>query len=403
MTWVSMFPFVVLLLGIAVLPLVRQHWWESNKNKAIFAAAVGLPALGILIWLDTHLILHAAEEYFSFIVLLGSLYIVAGGIVVRGDFKPSPAINTAILGSGAILASIVGTTGASMLLIRPMLRANRIRSDVGHLPIFFIFIVSNAGGLLTPLGDPPLFLGFLRGVPFTWTFQLFPEWLMVNGILLALFFVIDWRRLSASGGLPDFQRSPMGLGGAQNFIFLAGVVLSAALLPILWRELVMVLAAVLSLVFTKKTLREENGFTYHPINEVAILFAAIFICMQPALGLLRDMGPQMGLDTPMQFFWVTGILSSFLDNAPTYLTFFTVAQSLGGENLVAGVSEPILIAISLGAVFMGANTYIGNGPNFMVKAICDEGGFKTPSFFGYMLWSVGILIPIWILLSLIVF
>ncbi|MCB9650198.1 MAG: sodium:proton antiporter [Deltaproteobacteria bacterium] len=399
--YVAVAPFVVILLGIAILPLVAGHWWEKNRNRLIFTAIVTVPTGAYLVTLNWHMLLHAAEEYFSFIFLLGSLFIISGGIVLRGELKQSPWVNAGLLATGAVLASVIGTTGASMLLIRPYLRANRVRDYSRHLPIFFIFVVSNAGGLLTPLGDPPLFLGFLRGVPFTWTFHLVPEWAFVNGILILIFLVVELRLAAASGAPADYQRTPPSLAGAHNFIFLGMVVASAALLPLGWRELGMGVATVLSMVTTKKTLREENGFTFHPIEEVAILFAGIFVTMQPALGLLQAHGPEMGLNSPHSFFWVTGALSSFLDNAPTYVTFFTVAQSLGGENLVAqtGVPEAMLVAISLGAVFMGANTYIGNGPNFMVKSICDEAGFTTPSFFGYMLWSVGILVPLLFLVS----
>jgi len=401
--YLAVVPFVLILLGIAVLPLVAHQWWESNRNRLIFTAIITVPTVGYLLTLDPHMLLHAGEEYFSFIFLLGSLYIISGGIVLRGELKSSPFVNAGLLAAGSVLASIIGTTGASMLLIRPYLRANRVREYTRHLPIFFIFTVSNAGGLLTPLGDPPLFLGFLRGVPFTWTLKLAPEWLFVNGLIILIFFVLDYRIFSNAGAEPEYERKKLSLAGAHNFLFLAGVVASAGLLPLGWRELGMGVATVLSLVTTKKSLKEENGFTYHPIEEVAILFAGIFITMQPALGLLGLHGPEMGLSSPTAFYWITGVLSSFLDNAPTYVTFFTVAQSVGGENLVAatGVPEAILVAISLAAVFMGANTYIGNGPNFMVKSICDEAGFTTPSFFGYMVWSVGILGPIWFLVSII--
>jgi Na+/H+ antiporter NhaD/arsenite permease-like protein len=393
-------PFVMLLFGIAVLPLVAHHWWEENRNKSIFAGLIALPTAAYLATLDAHMLLHAAEEYFSFIFLLGSLYIVSGGIVLRGELEAKPWINAGLLAMGSVLASIVGTTGASMLLIRPYLRANRIRDRTAHLPIFFIFCVSNAGGLLTPLGDPPLFLGFLRGVPFTWTFNLFPAWLLVNSLIIAVFFAVDYRSFRQQGALPHFDRQPVSLHGVLNFVYLGMVVGSTALLPLGWRELGMLVATVLSLVSSKKALREENGFTYNPIVEVAILFLAIFLTMQPALALLQVHGTEMGLESPVQFFWVTGLLSSFLDNAPTYVTFFTVAQALGGETLVAGVSEPILTAISLGAVLMGANSYIGNGPNFMVKSICDEAGFATPSFFGYIGYALMILGPIWLVVSL---
>ncbi len=404
----AVFPFVLVLLGIAVLPLVAPAWWESNRNKALFAGSIGVPSAAYLLTLDPSMLLHASEEFVSFIALLGSLYIVSGGIVLRGDLRNTPAANAALLGVGAVLASVVGTTGASMLLIRPLLRANRIRGSVTHLPIFFIFTVSNAGGLLTPLGDPPLFLGFLRGVPFTWTLQLFPMWLVVNGIIIATFYVYDLRVTRQEGVPPSVERAPLSVAGLYNFVFLAGIVASAALLPLGLRELGMATATVGSLVATPRPLRDENGFTYHPIQEVAILFATIFVCMQPALALLNALGPSMGLDSPFQYFWITGLLSSFLDNAPTYVTFFTIAQSLPAEagtsaiEVLGGpISEALLTAISLGAVFMGANTYIGNGPNFMVKSICDEAGFKTPSFFGYMAWSASILGPIWLLVAIV--
>lgn len=402
MPTLSILPFALLLIGIAVLPLLKPQWWESNRNKAKFAGLLAIPMLAWLAYFDWHMILHAGEEYFSFICLLGSLFIISGGIVMRGEIKPTPAANAGLLVAGTLLASFIGTTGASMLLIRPYLRANRIRSSTRHLPIFFIFCVSNCGGLLTPLGDPPLFLGFLRGVPFTWTFILWKEWLLVNTVIISLFTIIDWRLTKQEGGVPDIDRQPISVVGLHNLIFLAGVVASAALLPLGWRELGMIIATLGSLFSTKRALRDENGFTYHPISEVAILFAAIFTTMQPALGLLQVKGPGLGLSSPDQFYFMTGVLSSVLDNAPTYVTFFTIAQSLPsdpGTVLIAGVAEPVLIGISLGAVFMGANTYIGNGPNFMVKSICDEAGFKTPSFFGYMLWSVGILGPLWLVVA----
>lgn len=401
-------PFVLLLLGIAVLPLVAPRWWAPNANKAIFAGLIGVPTAIYLATLDVHMLATAGREFFSFIALIGSLYIVSGGIVLRGGLSSTAVANSGLLAVGAVLASIVGTTGASMLLIRPFLRANRVRGAVGHLPIFFIFTVSNAGGLLTPLGDPPLFFGFLRGVPFTWTLSLFPQWLLVNGLIILVFFVFDLRVTQQAGVPPQVERAPLSVVGRQNFLFLAVVVASAALVPLGWREVGMAIATIGSLATTKRALRAENGFTYHPIGEVALLFAAIFVCMQPALGLLRAAGPTMGLETPFQYFWITGVLSSFLDNAPTYATFFTVAKSLPTEAGTAAlavqggqISEALLTAISLGAVLMGANTYIGNGANFMMKSISDEAGFKTPSFFGYMGWSFVILVPIWLLVSLI--
>ncbi|MBI4818618.1 MAG: sodium:proton antiporter [Deltaproteobacteria bacterium] len=396
-------PFAAMLLGIAVLPLWIPKWWESNRNKGIFTVAISAPALGVIAWLDTHLIQHAAEEYVSFIVLLGSLYYIAGGVVVRGRLRPSPFVNAGMLGFGAILASLIGTTGASMVMIRPFLRANRIRASTRHLPVFFIFVVSNAGGLLTPIGDPPLFLGYLRGVPFTWTLQLWPTWLLVNGTLVGLFLLFELRSLGLSK-LDGEESEPVSIAGAWNLLLLAGVVASAALLGAVWRELSMVALTGISATVTRKEWRDENGFTTHPIAEVAVLFAGIFLTMQPALTILQTEGPRLGLTGPQAFFWASGLLSSVLDNAPTYLTFFTVAQaaSAGAGDLVAGVRPELLVAISLGSVLMGANTYIGNGPNFMVKSISEESGFSTPSFFGFIAWSALILGPLWLLVAALV-
>jgi Na+/H+ antiporter NhaD/arsenite permease-like protein len=403
--WAAVAPFILVLLGIAIIPLARPHWWEHNRNKAIFAAALTVPTTFYVYMLDHHLLAHAGTEYVQFIILLGSLFIISGGVVVRGDLKTSPLVNTALLGIGVVMASVIGTTGASMLLIRPFLRANMGRAYTRHIPIFFIFCVSNSGGLLTPLGDPPLFLGYLRGVPFSWTFTLFPEWLLVNAVILTIFFLIDRRVTKLEGPRPEGLRAPLSIAGAHNLIFLGAVVVAVAFLPVLLREALMIGASILSMVSTKKELRKENGFNFNPIAEVAILFIAIFVTMQPALVLLGAAGPEMGLTKPVHFFFVSGALSSFLDNAPTYVTFFEVAKSLGatagplvGES---GVAEPLLRGVSLGSVLMGANTYIGNGPNFMVKSICDEAGVKTPTFFGYMIWSLGILGPLWILLALV--
>ncbi|MBI2375558.1 MAG: sodium:proton antiporter [Deltaproteobacteria bacterium] len=397
-------PFVVLLLGIATLPLWVPKWWEPNLNKGIFAAAVALPGLGIVMWLDPHMVPHAASEYISFIILIGSLYVISGGVVLRATIRPSPIINTSILGLGAILASLIGTTGASMVLIRPFLRANQIRGSTRHLPIFFIFIVSNAGGLLTPVGDPPLFLGYLRGVPFTWTLGLFPQWLMVNATLLAIFFLFEVRANRGAGITEVPEGSAISVVGLRNLGFLAGVVVSAATLPEVVREAVTLALAAGSWLATPKDWRDENGFTTHPLVEVAVLFAAIFLTMQPALAILRSEGASLGIETPRHFFFVSGLLSSVLDNAPTYLTFFTVGQAMsaGGAGLVAGVRPDILAAVSLGSVLMGANTYIGNGPNFMVRSIAEESGFSTPSFFGYMVWSAAILGPLWLIIGFLV-
>ena len=417
----SMAPFAVMLLCIAILPLVAGHWWEHNKNKAIVSAVLGLP---VALWIgsmEPSAMGHAAHEYASFIALLGSLFVISGGIVVRGTISGTPGVNTIMLAIGAVLASLIGTTGASMVLIRPLLRAVSVRKKVVHVVVFFIFVVSNAGGLLTPLGDPPLFLGFLRGVPFTWTLQLIPEWLLVNASLLLLFFIIDstiFRKedLATPGDLDEISvlhRTPVHVVGLPNLLFLAGVVLvlvaSGTLhLPIGVQEGGMVLMAALAWWITPKKLREENQFSWTPIVEVAVLFAGIFATMVPALEILNVRGSMLGLSRPWQYFWASGILSSFLDNAPTYLTFASSASGVVGTDaahldqlLATQQGASLLVAISLGSVFMGANTYIGNGPNFMVKAIAEQSGVKMPSFFGYMAYSGAILIPLFGVVTLV--
>lgn len=405
--WLLVIPFSGMLLSIALFPLVSPHFWEKNRNKGLVASLLSLP---VFLFFLKHGALEVLGdtglEYVSFIALLGSLFIVSGGIILRGDLEPRPRNNVLFLAIGAVLANLIGTTGASMLLIRPMLRANGQRKHVYHLPIFFIFVVSNAGGLLTPLGDPPLFLGYLRGVPFTWTLHLWPIWLLMVGGLLTIFYV--WERLAFSredsatevtGRIPHRLR----LEGSINFLFLAGI-LGSVFLPTPWREVAMLAMAALSWGVTPKQLRKENNFTFGPIVEVALLFAGIFVTMSPALILLSTQGAGLGIQHPVQFFWFSGLLSSFLDNAPTYLTFFSLAQGLGSVGkLVAGVPEHLLMAISAGSVLMGANSYIGNGPNFMVKAIADEADFKTPGFFGYIGYAAVILGPLYALVTWIFF
>jgi Na+/H+ antiporter NhaD/arsenite permease-like protein len=318
---------------------------------------------------------------------------------------------TVFLLAGVVIANIIGTAGASILLILPLLRTNRERKITAHIPVFFIFVVSNIGGCLTPIGDAPLFLGYLRGVPFTWTLGLFPEWLIAMIIILTIFYFWD-RRAYHLEAVKDIRRDtseiePLRLKGWINFIFLIGVMMSIAFqVPAPYRELIMAAMALLSLIFTKKDYREANKFSYHPIVEVIILFAGIFITMVPLLVILHEKGAALGLTRQWHFFWGTGLLSSFLDNAPTYLTFFSAAENVTAHigaagNIVAGVDAGLLRAISLGAVFMGANTYIGNGPNFMVKAIADRQGIKTPHFFGYMVYSTLILIPVFLIITLI--
>jgi len=404
--WWSVLPFVGLLLSIAILPLITPHWWEDHRHKAWVGLAWSAPILLVILQHDPAALAETLHEYAAFIALLGSLFVVAGGIVLDGDLRASPAVNTAFLAVGGILANLIGTTGASMVLIRPFLRTNRERRHTAHLPIFFIFVVSNIGGCLTPLGDPPLFLGFLKGVPFFWTLSLWPEWVCALTLLLLVFYAYDTHRWSLERPADirkDRQRiSPLRLRGRRNLLCLAGVVW-AVFLPEPWRELVMVAMGLLGYAWTPADYRKKNAFTFLPIAEVAILFAGIFITMVPALALLRAHAPALGVTQPWQFFWCTGALSSFLDNAPTYLTFLSLGQGLGLGGPVLGLPERMLQAISLGAVFMGANTYIGNGPNFMVKAIAEEAKVKMPSFIGYMAYSGAILLPLFLVISLVFF
>ena len=419
-------PFAGLLLSIALLPLATPHFWEHNRNRALVAALFALP---VVIYLPAvhghegvHVLLEKAHEYASFIVLLASLYVITGGVHVRGSLSGTPLLNTALLAIGAALASWIGTTGASVLLIRPLLRANQPRQRKAHIVLFFIFAVSNCGGLLTPLGDPPLFLGFLKGVPFAWTFGLWREWLFVNGALLAIFHVWDQvvfareERERPGSQLEEVMvHEPLGIDGARNLVWLFGVVAvifgagqglghGGAPWPFGVQELAMTALAFLAYTTTRAELRRLNSFAFSPINEVAILFAGIFATMAPALLILNARAPGFGISEPWQFFWAAGALSSFLDNAPTYLTFAATACGLEGIDLEGRYlarflefgprAAETLAAISCGAVFMGANTYIGNGPNFMVKAIAEERGVRMPSFFGYMAYSGAILLPL---------
>ena len=409
-------PFALMLLSIAILPLVAGHWWERLGSKTMVAAALAAPVAGFFLARQPHELVLVAGEYVAFIALLGSLFMIAGGILVRGDLRATPAMNTAFLAIGALLANFVGTTGASMLLIRPLLETNSERKRVSHIPIFFIFLVSNIGGGLTPLGDPPLFLGFLEGVPFTWTLRLFPEWAFMVASLLAIFYFVDLRAVrhetKAALRLDREQIRPLRVSGAQNFLFLLGVVLVVRFVQAeLTRVLLLIALGVASYFTTKREIHRGNHFSLYPIHEVAIVFAGIFVTMVPALLILQAHGASFGIDKPWQFFWLSGGLSSFLDNAPTYLTFSRLALGVSGlapeppgqlSVLVhheAGAA--LLRAISLGAVFMGANTYIGNGPNFMVKSIVEHRKIRMPSFFGYMLWSVGILVPLFLLVTVI--
>jgi Na+/H+ antiporter NhaD/arsenite permease-like protein len=404
---VTVLPFVAMLLAIAIWPLAAPHWWEHNRNKLIVALAAGLPVLVLYLFREPGALVHAAVEYLSFILLLAGLYVIAGGVLLRGDLRATPLVNTLFLAVGSALASFVGTTGASMLLIRPLLQTNSERTRTRHTVVFFVFLVSNIGGMLTPLGDPPLFLGYLQGVPFTWTFRLWAPWATMTGVLLVVYFVWDslaHAREPAAALRRDVARQvPLRVRGALNGLWLAGVILAVALLRAPLREVVIVAMAGASLWATPRGIRRANGFTAAPMVEVAVLFLGIFLTMIPALELLHVRGGELGVREPWQFFWATGVLSSFLDNAPTYLTFLALGQGLKLAPEVVGVPHAILAAISVGAVAMGANTYIGNAPNFMVKAIAEEAGIRMPSFFGYMLYSGAVLLPLFAVVTAIYF
>jgi Na+/H+ antiporter NhaD/arsenite permease-like protein len=433
----SIAPFVLLLLSIALMPLFAAHWWEKNRNKAIVAAVLSVPLVLYLVVgfgaNGAHELIDKIREYLSFVVLLAALFVISGGIYVRGSLSGTPLMNTGLLGLGAILASLVGTTGASVLLIRPLLRANASRMHRAHLVVFFIFIVSNCGGLLTPLGDPPLFLGFLSGVPFEWTLRLWKPWGLVNGLLLAIFNVWDQYQLDKEekerpgSQLEEVMKhEPLGFRGLHNFVLLAcvmavvyasgkGIGTGGERWPWGFAEGFLVLLTLVSFFTTSRAIHEGNRFSFAPICEVAILFAGIFVTMTPALLMLNARAGTLGIDRPWEFFWASGLLSSFLDNAPTYLAFAAAAAGQHGilpegaylalflDLPPAAEASRILAAIACGSVFMGANTYIGNGPNFMVKAIAEENGVPMPGFFGYMLYSGVILIPIFIGVTLLFF
>lgn len=403
----TVLPFVGMLVGIAALPLWAPTWWADHRNKLLLSAGLGLPVLGLYLMRRPAALANVAEDYVSFVILLAGLFVISGGLLLRGDLEATPAVNAAFLAVGALLASVVGTTGASMLLIRPLLQTNRERRHTVHTVVFFIFLVSNVGGMLTPLGDPPLFLGYLQGVPFTWTLGLWPHWLLMVGALLLTYVVWD-SRAYAREPREALQRDrvqiePLRVQGGLNALWLLGVVAAVALLHAPLREIAIVALAGLSLWRTPGAVRRANRFTAGPMVEVAVLFAGIFLTMLPAIEILRTRGGELGVREPWQFFWATGVLSSFLDNAPTYVTFLALAQGLGLAREVVGVPASLLAAISVGAVAMGANTYIGNAPNFMVKAIAEEAGISMPSFLGYLRYSAAVLIPLFLLVTLVFF
>ena len=403
----SVLPFVAMLLAIAICPLWVNHWWESNRNKLVVSLFLSAPVVAYYLARHPYELGATAKEFTSFILLLASLFVISGGIRITGDLEATPLTNTSFLALGSLLASFLGTTGASMLLIRPLLQTNRQRHHVKHSVIFFIFLVSNIGGLLTPLGDPPLFLGYLRGVPFVWTFRLWLPWLVTVSTLLVVYFVWD-SIVHAREPIRALERDrtrqqPMRVAGGMNLLWLAGVVTAVVVLGSPWREVAMIVLAGLSLRLTPGEVWRGNEFTFYPIVEVAVLFLGIFYTMIPALELLRLRGGELAVREPWHFFWAAGALSSFLDNAPTYLTFLSLGQGLRLSDEVVGVTHAVLTGISMGAVFMGANTYIGNAPNFMVKSIAEEAKVKMPSFFGYMAYSGAILIPLFALLTVIFF
>ncbi len=433
-------PFVGILLCIATGPVFYPHVWEHHYGKftALWAALIVVPlfATADVHTVTTTLAHTALLEYMPFILLLLALFVVAGGIYLEGNLHDSVFTNTVLLAVGGLMASVVGTTGAAMILIRPLIRANDDRRYNAHVVVFFIFLVANIGGALSPLGDPPLFIGFLKGVDFFWTTKhLWQETLVVGGIVLAIFMVIDLYMHHREGRFTKLKDptpdKPLKLHGKINLVLIA-VIIAAILMSAQWkpgisfhiagvdleiqdllRDAIFVVVAIASMTWTQKSDREANGFSWGPIQEVAILFAGIFICIVPVMAMLQA-GPQgpfaalLGLVTNADgsnnaaaYFWLTGILSSFLDNAPTYLVFFQLAG--GDPQVLMGVKAATLAAISSGAVYMGANTYIGNAPNFMVYAIARQAGVKMPSFFGYMVWSMLVLVPTFVLATFLFF
>lgn len=415
--WWGLLPFVTLLACIAVLPLVHatERVWERNSTKLVVALALGVP---VAVWLVLAgagaSVVHALVEYVQFIALLFALFVVSGGIFLSGDIRATPRNNTIFIAFGGLVASFIGTTGAAMLLIRPLLNTNAERSHRVHTVVFTIFVVANCGGLLTPLGDPPLFLGMLRGVPFEWTFTLFPEWLFVNAMLLATYYGLDRRAYAREDAQhiawDDARITPLSVHGKTQFLFFTLIIAAVAFLPSIrlaaiengtatlvdwvpWREVVMLTAALLSYrTGDRRTRFHDNAFTWGPILEVAALFVGIFLTMVPALKFLAQVAPGLPLNR-ITLFLFSGGLSAVLDNAPTYATFFEMAAQLPGDPRVANVPAVYLVSISLGSVLCGAITYIGNGPNFMVKSVADSRGVNMPSFGRYVMWSFLYLVP----------
>ncbi len=409
--WMAL-PFLALLLAIAVVPFVNRRWWECHYPKV----SLGLGFLVVAYYsfiAEFRRLAETAADYFSFIVLIGALFVAAGGIHLHTARRATPLLNLLILASGALLANILGTTGASMLLVRPFIRINRLRFSGFHL-VFFIFVVSNLGGALTPIGDPPLLLGYLKGVPFHWTIlNIWPIWLAALACILSVFFVLDlrsYRRWSRESGHPALP-GRLHVHGRRNFVFLL-IILAAVFTATPAREVIMIAAAAASYRLARRDALRANEFSFAPVREVAVLFAGIFATMLPALDWLNLNASRFGIRTPGQFFWASGLLSSVLDNAPTYLNFLSAALGLHGlvldnpghmQTLIAQDSR-LLLAISVGSVFFGAMTYIGNGPNFMVKSIAEHHGVQCPSFFGYIVkYSIPVLVPVFLLVWVLFF
>lgn len=414
---VMIVPFVVLLAAIALAPFVNKHWWE--KNYPAVAIALGLLTVGYYIFIlhNTPRVLTTAHEYFSFIVLIGSLYIVSGGIYFQLRGKSTPRNNVILLGIGSVVANIVGTTGASMLLIRPYIKVNRYRIKPFHI-VFFIFLVSNIGGAITPIGDPPLFLGYLKGIPFFWIAEyVWWEWLFVVVVLLAAFYLLDRRDFNKRSEQVQERIEKEGeearFGGLANLGFLMSILVAVFIEhPMFLREGIMIAASVLSYKTTHPSVHKKNDFNFEPIKEVAILFIGIFATMMPALDWLTLNAAQLGLTTTTHYFWATGVLSAVLDNAPTYLNFLTAAMGLHGFSIdnTAHMHEflahhwDFVQAVSLAAVFFGACTYIGNGPNFMVKSIAEQNGIEMPSFVQYIVrYTLVYLVPVYFVFWLLFF
>lgn len=418
----ALLPFALMLLSIAVFPLVSHRFWNSNRNRLLVAAVLSFPVALYLIRSQLGIVLFDTLlfDYVPFIVLLGALFVISGGIFFDGVAPATPLGNVVLLGCGSVLASLLGTTGASMLMIRPLLHINRYRRYKVHTVCFFIALAGNCGGLLTPLGDPPLFMMYLRGVPFAWFLRLFPLWLFVNAVLVAMYYAVDryfWRKETETARLESRPESVvLTMSGRLNFLWLGGVILAVALLngnviPLLGtnralgfvREAAILGMAILSLLFTPHMTRVSNGFNWEPIKEVACVFLGIFVTMIPCLLYLQGHAHSLHVSTPAAFYYVTGALSSVLDNTPTAVTFHAMALGLGegGGPLVAGIPESLMAAICAGAVFFGAMTYIGNGPNFMIKAVADQSNVRMPGFFGFVgRFALIVLLPVFILVQL---